>query len=92
MEGLLELHQDDPAIEMIYFPDELNRTETLLSDITFFYGSERLAQVTDPASMTPAVKQYIQAMEDACKVNPALMVSHSYARYLGDLSGNNGLQ
>ncbi|SAM00025.1 hypothetical protein [Absidia glauca] len=87
MEGLLELHQDDPAIEMIYFPDELNRTETLLSDISFFYGPERLAQVTDPASMTPAVKQYIQAMEEACKVNPALMVSHSYARYLGDLSG-----
>ncbi|KAI8344377.1 heme oxygenase-domain-containing protein [Chlamydoabsidia padenii] len=87
MEGLLEKHQDDPAIEMIYFPDELNRQESLLADLTFFYGPERLDEVTNPETMTPAVKQYIQAMEEACKVNPALMVSHSYARYLGDLSG-----
>ncbi|KAI8097634.1 heme oxygenase-domain-containing protein [Halteromyces radiatus] len=87
MEELLEKHQQDPAIEMIYFPDELNREQALLEDLTYFYGRERLAQVTHPDTMTPAVKRYIQAMEEACKVNPALMVSHSYARYLGDLSG-----
>ncbi|ORZ24162.1 hypothetical protein BCR42DRAFT_402370 [Absidia repens] len=87
MEALLEEHQNDPAIEMIYFPDELNREQTLLDDLSYFYGHERLAEVTHPDTMTPAVKQYIAAMEEACKVNPALMVSHSYARYLGDLSG-----
>lgn len=37
--------------------------------------------------MTPAVKEYVEAMEFACTVNPGLLVAHSYSRYLGDLSG-----
>ncbi|CAO3648638.1 unnamed protein product [Cunninghamella echinulata] len=87
MEELLEKYQEDPAIEMIYFPDELNREQALLKDLEYFYGKEDLETIIQPDSMTPAVKQYVQAMENACKINPALMVSHSYARYLGDLSG-----
>ncbi|KAI8073848.1 heme oxygenase-domain-containing protein [Gongronella butleri] len=87
MEGLLEKHQQHPAIEMIFFPDELNRVDALLEDLEFFYGAELLPRVTDPATMTPAVKQYVQSMEHAALVDPALLVSHSYARYLGDLSG-----
>ena len=46
-----------------------------------------MSQVTDPSTMTPAVKEYVETMELACKVNPALLVAHSYSRYLGDLSG-----
>lgn len=56
-------------------------------DLEYFYGRERLPSVIDPATMTPAVKEFVEAMEMACQVNPALLVAHSYSRYLGDLSG-----
>jgi heme oxygenase len=56
-------------------------------DLAFFYGEDRVASLTDPETMTPAVKGYVEAMKDACKINPALLVAHSYSRYLGDLSG-----
>ncbi|KAI9014476.1 heme oxygenase-domain-containing protein [Phycomyces nitens] len=87
MEALLEKHKNDPAVENIFFPEELNRKEVLLRDLEHYYGKERLAKVIAPSAMTPAVKAYINAMEDACKVNPALLVAYSYTRYLGDLSG-----
>ncbi|ORZ21542.1 hypothetical protein BCR42DRAFT_321343 [Absidia repens] len=87
MEGLLEKHKGDPAIATIYFPDELNREQALLDDLSYFYGQEKLAQVTHLDTMTPAVIRYIQAMEKACTIDPTLLVSHSYTRYLGDLSG-----
>ncbi|KAI7868706.1 hypothetical protein BDF14DRAFT_1966195 [Spinellus fusiger] len=56
-------------------------------DIEHYYGKERLAQLTDIKNMTPAVKEYVDSMVVACKLNPALMIAYSYTRYLGDLSG-----
>ncbi|ORX52463.1 hypothetical protein DM01DRAFT_1336835 [Hesseltinella vesiculosa] len=87
MENLLEQHQDHPAIEMIYFPEDLNREQALLDDLAYFYGPDLVPMLTDPMTMTPAVKQYVHALESACLVDPSLLVSHSYTRYLGDLSG-----
>ncbi|KAG1299103.1 hypothetical protein G6F66_001111 [Rhizopus arrhizus] len=87
MEALLEEHKDHPSVNLIYFPNELNRKETLERDLAFFYGEDRVASLTDPETMTPAVKGYVKAMKDACRINPALLVAHSYSRYLGDLSG-----
>ncbi|KAL0077857.1 heme oxygenase-domain-containing protein [Phycomyces blakesleeanus] len=87
MESLLEKYKNDPAVENIYFPEELNRKEVLLKDLTHYYGKERLAKIIAPSAMTPAIKTYVDAMEEACKVNPALLVAYSYTRYLGDLSG-----
>ncbi|KAG0749620.1 hypothetical protein G6F62_000364 [Rhizopus arrhizus] len=87
MESLLEEYKDHPAVKLIYFPRELNRKETLEKDLAFFYGPERAAALANPQTMTPAVKSYVKAMKDACNVNPALLIAHSYSRYLGDLSG-----
>ncbi|KAG0186353.1 hypothetical protein DFQ28_007972 [Apophysomyces sp. BC1034] len=87
MEELLEKHKENPAIDLVYFPKELNREQTLVQDLEYYYGKDRLAQVIDPSSMTPAVKQYIKALDDACAIHPALLIAHSYSRYLGDLSG-----
>jgi heme oxygenase len=52
------------------------------------YGPERFSQVTDDATMTPALKKYISYMYDTVEANPAYLVGHSYTRYLGDLAGN----
>ncbi|KAI7879099.1 hypothetical protein K492DRAFT_178978 [Lichtheimia hyalospora FSU 10163] len=87
MESLLNKHKDNTAIQVIHFPHELDRKETLLKDLEYYYGKERLDEITDPATMTPAVKSYVQAMERACETDPSLLVAHSYSRYLGDLSG-----
>ncbi|KAF7729783.1 Heme oxygenase 2 [Apophysomyces ossiformis] len=87
MEELLEKHKHNPAIEMIYFPKELNRTQALLEDLGYYYGKHRLAEVTDASSMSPAVERYVASLEKACAIHPALLIAHSYSRYLGDLSG-----
>lgn len=87
MEALLEQHKDHPVVQIIHFPNELNREESLKKDLEFFYGAGRVAELIDPKTMTPAVQRYVQAMKDACAKNPALLIAHSYSRYLGDLSG-----
>jgi heme oxygenase len=87
MEELLEQYKEHHVVKIIHFPHELNRRESLVQDLEFFYGQERVAELIDPKNMTPAVKKYVQAMKDACEKNPALLIAHSYSRYLGDLSG-----
>ncbi|KAI8093687.1 heme oxygenase-domain-containing protein [Halteromyces radiatus] len=88
MEALLQQHKDHPAVKLIHFPTELNREQALLQDLEFFYGKEgAIKQVTDTKNVTPAVKSYVDAMEQACAKEPALLIAHSYSRYLGDLSG-----
>lgn len=87
MEDLLEQYKDHMVVGIIHFPHELNRREALERDLEFFYGQERLAELTNPENMTPAVQEYVQALKDACEKSPALLIAHSYSRYLGDLSG-----
>ncbi|KAI9247881.1 heme oxygenase-domain-containing protein [Sporodiniella umbellata] len=87
MEELLEKHKEHPTVNLIHFPTELNRKQALINDLGFFYGKDLVDTLTDPRTITPAVKKYVAAMEEACQKNPALLIAHSYSRYLGDLSG-----
>lgn len=87
MEDLLEKYKTHPVVGIIHFPHELDRTETLEKDLAFFYGQDRVAELIKPETMTPAVKKYVEAMHAACDKSPALLIAHSYSRYLGDLSG-----
>ncbi|ORZ07092.1 heme oxygenase-domain-containing protein [Absidia repens] len=88
MEALLAQHKSHPSVQLIHFPTELNREEALLEDLDYFYGKDRArALVEDKSNVTPAVQQYLTAMDEACAKHPALMIAHSYSRYLGDLSG-----
>lgn len=89
MESLLDQHKDHASVQLIHFPTELNREQTLRKDLEYFYGTEtatRLIKDTS-TSITPAVRTYLDAMDAACAKHPALLVAHSYSRYLGDLSG-----
>ncbi|GAA5806795.1 hypothetical protein MFLAVUS_000143 [Mucor flavus] len=87
MEDLLEHYKNHPVVSIIHFPHELNRREAIEKDLAFFYGQDRVAELINPETMSPAVKKYVQAMHDACAKSPALLIAHSYSRYLGDLSG-----
>ncbi|KAI8329946.1 heme oxygenase-domain-containing protein [Chlamydoabsidia padenii] len=88
MESLLEQHKDHEAVQLIHFPAELNREQALRQDLDYFYGTETAQElVNDHRNKTSAVQAYLDAMDQACAKHPALLVSHSYSRYLGDLSG-----
>ncbi|KAI8076523.1 heme oxygenase-domain-containing protein [Gilbertella persicaria] len=87
MEELLAQHKDNPSIKMVYFPCELNREQALIKDLEYYYGKERVADLIDFKHTTPAVKNYIASLKHAAERDPALLIAHSYSRYLGDLSG-----
>jgi len=87
MEDLLEKYKDHPTVKLIYFPTEVNRKESLLQDLEYYYGKQLVPDLITADKITPAVREYIHAMEAACEKNPALLIAHSYSRYLGDLSG-----
>lgn len=61
--------------------------ELIPIDLEYYYGKDRIPELTDFNNATPAVKTYVNALKDAAEKNPALLIAHSYSRYLGDLSG-----
>ncbi len=87
MEEEIQRHRENPVISKIYFP-ELNRKQSLEQDLKFYYGNGWREQVA-PSS---AGKAYVQRIRDISKLEPELLVAHSYTRYLGDLSGGQILK
>ncbi|KAI9255538.1 heme oxygenase-domain-containing protein [Sporodiniella umbellata] len=87
LESLLEKHKKNPAVNLIHFPKELNRRESILKDLAFFYGEDKVGDLISPKNMISTVKSYVSAMEKASKTESALLIAHSYSRYLGDLNG-----
>ncbi|KAI9486540.1 MAG: heme oxygenase-domain-containing protein [Benjaminiella poitrasii] len=87
MEDLLNQYKDHLIVKMVYFPYELNRINSLIEDLEYYFGKDRVEELIDPKNATPAVKNYMKALKDAAEKNPALLIAHSYTRYLGDLSG-----
>lgn len=72
---------------MINILKTLFTNEPIPIDLEYYYGKDRIAELTDFDNATPAVKTYVNALKDAAAKNPALLIAHSYSRYLGDLSG-----
>lgn len=56
-------------------------------DLEYYYGKDRIAELTNENNITPSVQAYIKTLQDAADKNPSLLIAHSYSRYLGDLSG-----
>ena len=80
-------NKDHPAIQPIYFT-ELNRKESLVEDLIYYYGVE-WQNIVKPSSAT---KIYVDRIHDIGKQQPELLVAHAYTRYLGDLSGGQILK
>ncbi len=87
MEEEMERLKDHPLISKIYFP-ELNRKESLESDLQFYYGSNWRNEVAPSES----AKAYVQRIREVAQSAPELLVAHCYTRYLGDLSGGQILK
>ena len=87
LEKEMQRHSDDAVVGPLYFP-ELNRQANLEEDLEFYYGE----QWRDLIRPSDAGKQYVARIREVADSNPALLVAHAYVRYLGDLSGGQGLK
>ena len=72
----------------LYQPDKLRRLDSLHSDLTFLIGADW--KKNNPPS--PATKDYVRRIEEVASTDPVRLISHSYTRYLGDLSGGQILK
>ena len=87
LEAELLRHRDHPVVGLIYFP-ELNRKASLEKDLAFYYGDNWQSQIAP----TEAGKVYVDRIKEISNSEPALLVAHSYVRYMGDLSGGQALK
>ncbi len=87
MEEEMEKHRNHPIVGKINFP-ELNRKQTLESDLNFYYGFNWREQV----QLSRAGEAYVQRIREISATAPELLIAHSYTRYLGDLSGGQILK
>lgn len=87
LEEELERHQNHPVISNIYF-SELNRKQSLAADLKYYYGENWAAEIFPSA----AGQAYVARIREISSTEPALLVAHSYVRYMGDLSGGQSLK
>ena len=87
IEEEMERHHNHPVISKIHF-SELNRKDSLEKDLYYYYGANWQEQITP----SPAAQAYVQRIHEIANTAPALLVAHSYTRYLGDLSGGQILK
>ncbi len=87
IEEEMERCKDHPVVSKFYF-SELNRKQSLESDLAYYYGSHWRDQIA-PSSATQA---YVKRIHEIGKTAPELLAAHSYTRYLGDLSGGQILK
>ena len=74
-----------------HFPAELGRVESLREDMEYWHGDGWDKHGSACALPSPAVKDYVDRLEEVAGMDPLLLLSHAYTRYLGDLSGGKVL-
>nr|YP_009397662.1 Heme oxygenase [Dipterosiphonia australica]ARW66848.1 Heme oxygenase [Dipterosiphonia australica] len=87
IEEQIEKNKTNIAVRAIYFP-QLYRTQSLVQDLNYYYGSNWSAQIK-PSSATQV---YVDRINQIGYSNPELLIAHSYTRYIGDLSGGQILK
>jgi heme oxygenase len=87
LEEELLRHRNHPVVGLIYFP-ELNRKASLEKDLAFYYGDNWQEEIVP----SEAGKIYVTRIKEISNSEPALLVAHSYVRYMGDLSGGQALK
>ncbi|MEM7553788.1 MAG: heme oxygenase (biliverdin-producing) [Cyanobacteria bacterium P01_A01_bin.84] len=87
MEEEMEKHKNHPVVSKINFP-ALHRKKTLEKDLNYYYGANWKEEI----KLSPAGEEYLNRIREISDKEPELLVSHSYTRYLGDLSGGQILK
>ncbi|KAI9096927.1 hypothetical protein DFS34DRAFT_128328 [Phlyctochytrium arcticum] len=84
LEAELENHSHNPVVQLIHFPQELDRLDAIDADIAYLSLPQKLTPSTLPIS--PAAQAYTSRIK-SLSGTPELLVAHAYVRYMGDLSG-----
>jgi heme oxygenase len=87
LETELQRHADHPIVGKMYFP-EINRQANLEQDLAFHYGDDWRSQIVP----LKAGQVYVDRILEVSNTDPALLIAHSYTRYMGDLSGGQALK
>lgn len=87
MEEEMDKLRDHPVVGKIHFP-ELNRKASLEQDLAYYYGPNWRQEIV----LSEAGQAYVNRIREVSANAPELLVSHSYTRYLGDLSGGQILK
>ncbi|BBC22362.1 heme oxygenase (biliverdin-producing) [Pseudanabaena sp. ABRG5-3] len=80
-------HQQHPIVGKLYF-QELNRQQNLEQDLAFYYGENWRSELVP----LKAGQVYVDRLKEISNTDPALLIAHSYTRYMGDLSGGQALK
>ena len=94
LEEELYKHRHHVVINSIYFP-ELNRQANLKADLAYYYGDcepSRRHRWQKSIFPSQAARNYVFRLHQIPVSEPILLVAHAYVRYLGDLSGGQGLK
>jgi heme oxygenase len=67
---------------------ELRRADALAADLDVLHGP----RWRDELAPGPAIQRYAARLDAIARAEPALLASHAYVRYLGDLSGGQLLR
>ncbi|WP_017297828.1 heme oxygenase (biliverdin-producing) [Nodosilinea nodulosa] len=87
LEAEMARHRDHPVVGPMIFA-ELLRTPKLEDDLAYYYGDRWQHDI----AATPAGLRYVNRILEVSASHPALLVAHAYVRYMGDLSGGQGLR
>eukprot|EP01126_Amoeba_proteus_P065972 TRINITY_DN9474_c0_g3_i4.p1 TRINITY_DN9474_c0_g3~~TRINITY_DN9474_c0_g3_i4.p1 ORF type:complete len:435 (-),score=87.66 TRINITY_DN9474_c0_g3_i4:39-1343(-) len=84
-------NRDHVIFKHVHFPSELEREKALEGDLKYYYGVHWKEEIK-PFLEFPPVKEYVERVHMIGISKPALLVAHTYTRYLGDLSGGQVLK
>ncbi len=87
LEEEIRRHAHHSVVGPIYF-SLLERVPQLEKDLTFYYGENWRDEIT----ASPEGLKYVERIREVSSQNPSLLVAHAYVRYMGDLSGGQGLK
>ncbi len=87
LEAEIQRHANHSVVGAVYFP-ALERVSELEKDLAFYYGDNWRQKIT----ASPEGLHYGERIREVANQNPSLLVAHAYVRYMGDLSGGQGLK
>ncbi|MGD1856851.1 MAG: heme oxygenase (biliverdin-producing) [Leptolyngbyaceae cyanobacterium] len=87
LEEAMRSHAQHPVVGPMYFP-RLERVAQLEKDLAFYCSASWRDEITP----SPAGLLYRERIQTLAEQDPALLIAHAYVRYMGDLSGGQGLR
>ncbi|MEM1255988.1 MAG: heme oxygenase (biliverdin-producing) [Cyanobacteria bacterium P01_H01_bin.21] len=87
LEKEIRRHAHHSVVGPMYF-SLLERVPQLEKDLAFYYGDNWRNQIMASSEGV----HYVERIRELSTQNPSLLVAHAYVRYMGDLSGGQGLK